>query len=159
MRYCLKVNIIEGDLLKQPVDVIINPWNRNFIPWWLLMPQGVSGAIKKQAGLMPFAELSKHGVIKLGGAVVTGAGKLPFKIIIHVAGINSFWLATRYSIQQSIFSAMDIINKGKYVTAAFPIIGSGTGMCSKEKALKFMLEAFDNIDSEVEVTIVRYSCN
>jgi O-acetyl-ADP-ribose deacetylase (regulator of RNase III) len=42
--------IVEGDLLHQNVEVIVNAWNRNIIPWWLLLPQGVSGAIKKAAG-------------------------------------------------------------------------------------------------------------
>jgi hypothetical protein len=35
--------VIEGDLLEQDVEVIVNAWNRNIIPWWLLLPQGVSG--------------------------------------------------------------------------------------------------------------------
>jgi len=48
--------IVNGDLLDQDVDVIVNAWNRNIIPWWLLLPQGVSGAIKKRAGLAPFPE-------------------------------------------------------------------------------------------------------
>ena len=30
---------------------IVNAWNRNIIPWWLLLPHGVSGAIKGQGGL------------------------------------------------------------------------------------------------------------
>ncbi len=42
--------IVYGDLLDQPVEVIVNAWNRNVIPWWLLLPQGVSGAIKRRAG-------------------------------------------------------------------------------------------------------------
>ena len=37
------VEVVEGDLLDQDVDVIVNAWNRNIIPWWLLLPQGVSG--------------------------------------------------------------------------------------------------------------------
>ena len=82
----LNVTVVEGDLLDQDVDVIVNAWNRNIIPWWLLLPQGVSGAIKKRGGTDPFKELRKHGAIPLGGAVLTLAGKLPFKGIIHVAG-------------------------------------------------------------------------
>jgi hypothetical protein len=39
-----------GDLLDQDFQVIVNAWNRSIIPWWLLLPQGVSGAIKKRAG-------------------------------------------------------------------------------------------------------------
>ena len=42
------VRVVHGDLLDQDVDVIVNAWNRNIIPWWLLIPQGVSGAIKKR---------------------------------------------------------------------------------------------------------------
>ena len=66
-----RFRLCHGDLLDQPVEVIVNAWNRNFIPWWLLLPQGVSGAIKKRAGYAPFRELSRAGVLPLGGAVVT----------------------------------------------------------------------------------------
>jgi hypothetical protein len=41
--------IVTGDLLDQTVEVIVNAWNRNLIPWWLLLPQGVSGAIESTA--------------------------------------------------------------------------------------------------------------
>lgn len=30
----MQVSIIEGDLLQQPVEVIVNAWNKNIIPWW-----------------------------------------------------------------------------------------------------------------------------
>jgi O-acetyl-ADP-ribose deacetylase (regulator of RNase III) len=85
------LHIINGDLLAQDVDVIVNAWNRNIIPWWLLLPQGVSGAIKRRAGYAPFRELARKGSIPLGGAVETTAGKLPCKGIIHVAGISLWW--------------------------------------------------------------------
>ena len=88
----MQLQTVDGDLLDQDVDVIVNAWNRNIIPWWLLLPQGVSGAIKKRGGYAPFRELGKLGPIPLGGAVITGAGTLPFKSIIHVAGI-SMWLS------------------------------------------------------------------
>ena len=34
----MNVTIVEGNLLDQDVDVIVNAWNRNIIPWWLLLP-------------------------------------------------------------------------------------------------------------------------
>ena len=37
----MKVHCIQGDLLSTDVDAIVNAWNRNVIPWWLLIPQGV----------------------------------------------------------------------------------------------------------------------
>ena len=60
------IHVVTGDVLDQEVDVIVNAWNRNIIPWWLLLPQGVSGAIKKRGGTAPFKELRKHGAMPLG---------------------------------------------------------------------------------------------
>ena len=57
----MNVTIVEGNLLDQDVDVIVNAWNRNIIPWWLLLPQGVSGAIKKRGGTGPFKEFGSMG--------------------------------------------------------------------------------------------------
>ena len=68
--------IVSGDLLAQPVDVIVNAWNQNRLPWWLLRPHGVSGAIKRAAGDAPFRELARAGRLRLGEAVLTGAGYL-----------------------------------------------------------------------------------
>lgn len=42
----MKLQVCEGDLLDQDVEVIVNAWNRNIIPWWLLLPQGVEGEIR-----------------------------------------------------------------------------------------------------------------
>ena len=87
----MDLKMVDGDLLDQPVEVIVNAWNRNIIPEWLLLPQGLSGAIKRLGGKAPLRELAKHGSIPLGGAVLTGAGRLPFKGIIRVAGSNMIW--------------------------------------------------------------------
>ncbi len=38
-------DIVTGDLLDQRVEVIVNAWNRNIIPWWLLLPQGVVSTV------------------------------------------------------------------------------------------------------------------
>lgn len=148
--------IIDGDLINQDVEAIVNAWNRNIIPWWLLIPQGVSGAIKRRAGLQPFRELGRLGAIPLGGAVQTTAGRLPYKAILHVAGINMLWRSSKQSIQSSVISAMSLVNKNGFQSVAFPIIGAGTGGFGEEGALKLMIEAFANIDSPATVTIIRF---
>jgi O-acetyl-ADP-ribose deacetylase (regulator of RNase III) len=104
----MKPVLVEGDLLDQKVEVIVNPWNRNFIPWWLLWPQGVSGAIKRRAGYQPFRELGRLGIIPLGGAVETSAGRLPFRAIIHVAGLNSFWVSSEKTVRKCVSSALQL---------------------------------------------------
>jgi O-acetyl-ADP-ribose deacetylase (regulator of RNase III) len=148
--------VIEGDLLDQDAEVIVNAWNRNIIPWWLLWPHGVSGAIKRHAGLQPFFEVGKLGPIPLGQAVITSAGKLPFRAIIHVAGINGFWRASEYSIRHSVRNAMRLAEKHGFKSVDFPVIGSGAGSFSRAKALEFMLDEMKQLDSRTHVRIVQF---
>jgi O-acetyl-ADP-ribose deacetylase (regulator of RNase III) len=150
----MNVTIIEGDLLDQDVDVIVNAWNRNIIPWWLLLPQGVSGAIKKRGGTGPFKELQKHGAIALGEAVLTSAGRLRFKGIIHVAGINMLWRASERSIRDSVRNAMKLAADHGFHSIAFPLIGAGSGGFNGERAKDFMLDELQKLESPLEVTVV-----
>lgn len=153
----MEAEVIKGDLLDQKVDAIVNAWNRNIIPWWLLLPQGVSGAIKRRGGLQPFREVFKHGPIPLGQAVLTSAGKLPFYGIIHVAGINCFWRASEYSIRQSVRNAVALAEQQGFKSLAFPVIGSGSGSFSPSKALEFMLDELAQLNANVQVSIIQYS--
>jgi O-acetyl-ADP-ribose deacetylase len=134
------IEVIEGDLLDQDVEVIVNAWNRNIIPWWLLLPQGVSGAIKKRAGYGPFRELGKLGPIPLGGAVLTSAGRLPFKAIIHVAGISMWWRSSERSIRSSCRSAIALAKEHGLASIAFPLIGAGTGGGKPDEILAMMAQ-------------------
>ncbi len=152
----MKPEIVEGNLLVQDVEVIVNAWNRNIIPWWLLIPQGVSGAIKKACGTAPFKEVAKHGPIPLGDAVLTSAGRLPYKGIIHVAGINMLWMASERSIRDSVRSAMQIVDDRGFGSVAFPLIGAGSGSFGEKTAEQLMLDEFRTIESTARVVIVRY---
>lgn len=152
----MTAEVINGDLLDQPVEVIVNAWNRNVIPWWLLLPQGVSGAIKKRGGLGPFREVGRHGPIPLGGAVLTGAGRLPFRGIIHVAGINLLWRASEFSIRHSVRSAMKIVSREGFASVAFPILGAGSGGFPPDKALAVMRQELSALSSSARVIIVRF---
>jgi len=151
----LQVSVVEGDLLDQPVDAIVNAWNRNVIPWWLLLPHGVSGAIKRRAGYAPFRELARHGPIPLGGAVLTGAGRLPCKAIIHVAGINLLWVSTKRSIQDSVRNALELASQQGFRSIAFPLIGAGVGGSREDEVIGLMREALETASFGGEVRIVR----
>lgn len=148
------VDVVEGDLLDQKVDAIVNAWNRNIIPWWLLLPQGVSRAIKRRAGTGPFKEIRRHGPIPLGGAVLTSAGRLPFKGIIHVAGINLLWRASERSIRDSVKNAVRIAREKGFDSIAFPLIGAGSGGYNQERAKALMLDELSRLDLPMAVKIV-----
>lgn len=148
---------VEGDLLDQHVEVIVNAWNRNIVPWWLLIPQGVSGAIKRRAGLQPFRELGRKGAIPLGHAVETSAGRLPFKSIIHVAGINMLWRSSEQSVRDSVRNAITIAKDRGYKSMALPLIGAGSGGGNADKIQSIIQDELTKCQFDGEVRIVRYS--
>lgn len=152
----MNVTVVQGDLLAQPVEVIVNAWNRNVIPWWLLLPQGVSGAIKRRGGLKPFWELGRLGPIPLGGAVITGAGRLPYRAIIHVAGINLLWRSSEQSIRRSVQSALALAQQHGYKSIAIPMIGAGTGGGSAAQICEWMQHELTQIDYLGDVVLVMY---
>jgi len=152
----MQISVVEGNLLEQPVDCIVNAWNRNIIPWWLLLPHGVSGAIKKRGGLRPFQEIGSTGPLPLGHARLTSAGKLPFKAIIHVASIDMFWKASEISIARSVENALNLAEASGFTSIAFPILGAGSGRFNAEQAEAIMRNTFAKSRSTISVILVRY---
>jgi O-acetyl-ADP-ribose deacetylase (regulator of RNase III) len=152
----MTVEVVEGDLLRQPVEAIVNAWNRNVIPWWLLLPQGVSGAIKRHAGVGPFVELGRTGPLPLGEARVTSAGRLPFRAIIHVAAINLWWRGSEKSIRGSVRNALVAAQREGLSSLAIPLLGSGSGGVEAAKSLEWILDELASIEFHGRVVVVRW---
>lgn len=152
------LEIRQGDLLDQSdVDVIVNPWNRNFIPWWLLLPAGVSGAIKRRGGFQPFRELRRHGVLAAGDAVLTGAGRLPFRGIIHVAALSAWWTSSEQIVRDCTRKALDLARQHGFDSVAFPVIGSGTGGVNESVAVAAIREVAEAHEFTGRVVLVRFA--
>lgn len=145
---------VQGDLLDQGVDGIVNAWNRNVIPWWLLLPRGVSGALRRRAGPAPFRELGRHGPIPLGGAVLTGAGRLPHRAIIHVAGIDLLWRSSERAVRASTRNAVRLAASHRFRSIALPLIGAGTGSGRPEDVSAWMRDELSRVPFGGEVRIV-----
>ena len=142
------ITVCRGNLLDQDVEVIVNSWNKNFIPWWLLLPQGVSGHLKKRAGHKPFRELARKGVLPSGGA--------DFKAIIHVAALNCLWISNKEIVRKSVKNALDLAVAHGYESIAFPLIGSGTGGLSKSTCLELIKDIAAKHQYKGAVKIVVY---
>ena len=81
----MTIKIIKGDITKVRVDVIVNAANSS-----LLGGSGVDGAIHRAGGSSILEECqqirNKQGKCKTGEAVITTAGNLPAKKVIHTVG-------------------------------------------------------------------------
>lgn len=152
----MKITIVEGDLVEQRVDCIVNAWNRNLFPWWLLLPQGVSAAIKRKAGLSPFRELRRFGLQPLGSAVRTGPGHLNVKGIIHVAGIGLLWRSSEDAVRASVRNAIRLAREHGYRSIAFPLIGAGTGGLDPAEAQRIMVSTLEGLEFDGDVRLVRF---
>ncbi|AVF38233.1 macro domain-containing protein [Rahnella sikkimica] len=150
------MNIVSGDLLSQDTTCIVNPWNMNFIPHWLLLPGGVSGQLKKKAGPAPFREVTHHGLLWPGRAVLTGGGLLN-KPIIHVAGLNALWRSSLVIVSRCTIAALNLAEQEGFASVALPLIGAGTGGLTPAKSLSAMKSAVGMSQYRGEVRIVLWS--
>lgn len=120
------------------------------------MPQGVSGAIKRAAGTGPFKEVAKHGMLPLGAAVLTSAGKLSYRGIIHVAGINAFWRASEFSIRESVKNALKIVADEGFRSVAFPLIGGSSGGFNPARSKELILDEVSRSATSANVLVVEW---
>ena len=150
------VELVDGTLLDQPVEMIVNAWNGNLVPWWLLRPHGVSGAIKRSAGSEPFRALARYGTLAPGQAVLTGAGRLPFRGIIHVAAITLWGRSTPALVQAATRNALLLARTQGCLSLAFPVLGSGSGGLPEAQATAVMLDSLRALPYDGQIRIVRY---
>lgn len=152
----------EGDLLTTPAEAIVNPWNRNFVPRWLLIPDGVSGKLKRLTGPEPWRELARMGTLPLGAAVVTGPGRMQGpRHLIHVAGLTAWWRATPASVAASARNAVLAASELGVTTLAMPLIGSGSGGLSEHESRQAIHEGLSTFKAsdrtgpaDLNVTVV-----
>lgn len=135
------IKLLLGDITKIRVDAIVNAANSS-----LLGGGGVDGAIHRAGGRAILDECRKiverQGVCATGEAVITTAGNMPSRYVIHTVG--PVWhggmndedqlLANAYS--NSLRLAVD--NGVK--TIAFPNISTGVYGFPKERAAKIAIE-------------------
>ncbi len=80
----MEIEIREGDIARQPdLDAVVNAANTE-----LWMGGGVAGALKRHGGEVIEREAKAQGPIALGEAVITSAGKLPNRWVVHAAAMG-----------------------------------------------------------------------
>lgn len=118
----MKIEIIEGDITRAPADVLVNAANNH-----LWMGAGVAGALKRAGGREIEEEAVSKGPISVGETVVTGAGKLGAKNIIHAAVMDQDLRTDAAIIRRATVSSLKTADQLGLRSIAFPALGSGVG--------------------------------
>jgi O-acetyl-ADP-ribose deacetylase (regulator of RNase III) len=139
-----KIKILKGDITDMDVDAVVNAANTD-----LLLGSGVAGAIRKKGGDSIQRECDGIGSIPLGEAVITGAGSLKSRLVIHAAGMHIGSSVTEGSLRATTKNSLMRADEKGIKTIAFPAIGTGVGGFSIDRCAEIMIDVVSkHLESE-----------
>ena len=132
----MEIEIKKGNLLDEKVDAIVNPANATGY-----MGYGASKAIVKDGGSEIEREAVNKAPLYIGDAVVTNAGILHFKAIIHTATLdNPNEKILPSNISKALIGAVLLADDSEFESIAIPGMGTGIGGVDVNSAAKAMFE-------------------
>ncbi|WP_448588071.1 ADP-ribose-binding protein [Thermocrinis sp.] len=136
----MQIEIMKGSLLEVQADAIVNPANSLG-----LMGGGVAGVIKKFAGEEVEQEVISKAPIEVGTAILTSAGRLKFKGVIHAPTMEEPAMATTpEKVKKAVRASLQLADELGFESLAIPGMGTGVGKLPKDLSAKVMLEEIKN---------------
>jgi len=130
------IEVKQGDITKESADAVVNPANS-----FGVMGGGVALAIKKAGGEEIEREAKEKAPINLGEAVITQAGKLKYRYVIHAPTMEKpAERITAENVKKAIKAALKKAKSEGLNSLVIPGMGTGVGGVSFKKAAKIMIE-------------------
>ena len=151
-----RIEIIQGDITTQAVDVIVNAANCS-----LLGGGGVDGAIHRAAGPELLAECRTLHGCETGKAKITKGYRLPAKYVIHTPG--PVWRGGSHGEEALLASCyrscLELASENGCKTVDFPSISTGVYHFPLELASKIALRTIaEYLSAHPEIERVRMVC-
>ncbi|MDJ0270576.1 MAG: macro domain-containing protein [Aigarchaeota archaeon] len=128
------IELVKGDITELEVDAIVNAANSS-----LKMGGGVAGAILRKGGKSIQEECDRIGYCPVGGAVITGGGKLKAKHVIHAVGPRMGEGDEDRKLRNATLNSLKLADKHSLKSIAFPAISTGIFGYPKDKCANIML--------------------
>ena len=141
----MNIELVKADITAIKVEAIVNAANTS-----LLGGGGVDGAIHRKGGKAILEECiqirNRQGGCATGNAVITTAGKLPAKKVIHTVGPvwNGGGNNEVQLLRNCYINSLNLALEHLLKTIAFPNISTGIYGFPKDKAAGIALEAVKN---------------
>ncbi len=130
-----RIELWNGDICDLEVDAIVNAANLS-----LWMSTGVGGALKRAGGdSIEFAAV-RQAPVPLGESIVTPAGKLAAKVVIHAVSLDRERRTSGPVIEAAVRSAMARAREIGATSIAFPALGTGVGGFPLGEAARITVE-------------------
>ncbi|HEV8339671.1 MAG TPA: macro domain-containing protein [bacterium] len=129
------VRILQADITTLDVDAIVNAANTE-----LWMGGGVAGAIKRRGGESIEQEATAQGPIRVGETVITRAGTLPARAVIHAATMGPDLTTNDLVIRHATRSALAVAAERQWTSIALPALGTGVGGFPLDRAAAVMVD-------------------
>jgi O-acetyl-ADP-ribose deacetylase len=150
------VELVQGDITQQPVDAIVNAANSR-----LAGGGGVDGAIHRRGGPSIMEETDRRypAGCPTGSAVISGAGNLPAKYVIHTVG--PVWRGGN-SLEELLLagahrSCLELAVEHQCDSIAFPAISTGVyGFPLKEAARVALETVAEFLEQSAGPKLVRF---
>ncbi len=130
------VELVKGDITELDTDAIVNAANSK-----LQHGAGVAGTIVNKGGYVIQRESDKLRFCPVGNAVITTAGKLKAKYVIHAVGPVNGEGNEDAKLKSATISALKLADKHKLKSIAFPAISTGAFGFPKDRCANVMLNA------------------
>ena len=154
------IKVIQGDITQIAVDAVVNAANTS-----LLGGGGVDGAIHRIGGKEILDECkkirAKQGGCDVGEAVITTAGNLPAKFVIHTVG--PVWQGGNSQEDKLLTNAynnsLKLAIENNIQTIAFPNISTGVYRFPKERAAEIAIQTvIDFLKNQTTIKEVVFVC-
>ncbi|MEI7743330.1 MAG: macro domain-containing protein [Chloroflexota bacterium] len=131
-----RIELWNGDICHLEVDAIVSPAATS-----LWMSTGTAGEIKRAAGdQVEFAAL-RQAPATLGDAVVTPAGRLAARVVIHAVSQERDRRTSADAIDRATRSALARVRELGLASVAIPALGTGVGGFPLEDAARLTVAA------------------
>ena len=131
-----RIELWNGDIFDLEVDAIVSPASTT-----LWMSAGVASELKRTGGdQIEFAAV-RQGPREIGDAVVTDAGRLAAKVVIHAISLERDRRTSATAIDHAARSAMARVRELGLQSVAFPALGTGIGGFPLDEAARVAVHA------------------
>ncbi len=128
------LELVEGDITELDVEAIVNPSNEQ-----LILGEGVAGVIKRKGGPSIQEECRRIGSTTTGTAVITGAGKMKFKHIIHAVGPRMGEGDEDRKLASAVRACLALADRRGLKSLAIPAISTGNFGFPLERCARILL--------------------